>query len=114
VAPSSRSNSTGRVTSTGSGNGSRNGNCNGKNGGKGKTLPKGFPLKLGKLSPQQIAVITALLTNALIVDSVLVDRNQEIEVVLVGSLRRKNKADKLLEELGGLPFAEVLESLVHK
>lgn len=63
------------------------------------------------LSPQQIAVITALLMNTLQVQSVLVDKEQTVEVLLVGSLRRKSRMDKLLDEISGMPVGDLWESL---
>ncbi|QDM44864.1 hypothetical protein FLT43_16275 [Paenibacillus thiaminolyticus] len=67
-----------------------------------------------KLSPQQIAVIVGLLTNALQVDSVLLDRNQAVEIVLVGSIRRKTKADKVAEQMGGVTVAELLQAILRQ
>lgn len=97
-------------------NGKNSGNSNGNgNGGKNNGSPLGgLPLGLGKLTPQQLAVITALLTNALSVDSVLVDKDQTIEIVLSGSLRRKNKTDKLVEELSGITVGELLDAISRR
>lgn len=95
----------------------QSGGRSGNGGGAGKSkcgAPKGLPLKLGRLSPAQLAVIAALLSDALVVDSVLVDRNQDLQVVLTGTLRRKTKADKLLEQLGGLSLSDVLDSLSNR
>lgn len=63
------------------------------------------------LSVDQIAVIAALLTNALRVQSVLVDREQTVEVLLVGSLHQKTHMDNLLEQISELPIADFLDSL---
>lgn len=88
----------------------------GKNGNpdKGAPFPAGLPLSLGKLSPQQLAVITALLSNALKVDSVLVDRNKDLQVVLTGTLRRKTKTDKLLEELEDINIGDLLDAISNR
>jgi hypothetical protein len=91
-----------------------NGNGNGNGGKINGGLVSGLPLGLGKLSPQQLAVITALLSNALIVSSVLVNKDQTIEIVLSGSLRRKNKTDKLVEELSGITVGELLDAISRR
>lgn len=66
---------------------------------------------LAELSPQQLAVIVALLTNSLEVNSVLIDREQTIQVVLEGSLRRQTRVDELLEELSGMNLGDVIQSI---
>ena len=88
----------------------------GKNGkpDKGALFPAGLPLSLGKLSPQQLAVITALLSNALKVDSVLEDRNKDLQIVLTGTLRRKTKTDKLLEELEEINIGDLLDAISNR
>lgn len=63
------------------------------------------------LSAQQIAVITALLFNTLEVESVLVDKDQTVQVLLQGSLRRKTRMDKLLDEVSEMPVGDLLDSL---
>lgn len=111
-----------KISANGNGNGSNGGNgaggngngANGKSKDKGFFPPNGLPLGLGKLTPQQLAVITALLSNALIVDSVLVDKDQAIQIVLSGSLRRKTKADKLLDEMSDITIGELLDSISNR
>lgn len=44
------------------------------------------PIPRDMLSPQQIAVALGILSNALTIDSVLLDRNQIVQVVVSGSL----------------------------
>lgn len=66
------------------------------------------------LSPQQIAVITALLLNTLQVQSVLVDKEQTVEVLLVGSLRRKTKIDRLLDEMSDVPVGDLWDALKRR
>ncbi|MBG9736118.1 hypothetical protein [Paenibacillus alvei] len=63
------------------------------------------------LSIDQIAVIAALLTNSLKVQSVLVDRDQAVEILLVGSLRKKTQMDNLLDQISDLSVGDFLESL---
>ncbi|WP_096201374.1 hypothetical protein [Bacillus sp. FJAT-45350] len=62
-----------------------------------------------KLSPQQIAVVAAILFNALYVQSVLVDKDQTVVVLLEGSLKKENEGmEKLLNEVRGLSLGELL------
>ncbi|WP_159426248.1 hypothetical protein [Desulfolucanica intricata] len=48
------------------------------------------------------------------VESILVDRSQVIEILLTGLLRRKTKSDKMLDEIGTMPFDEVWRSLLRR
>jgi hypothetical protein len=47
------------------------------------------------LTPSQILIIAAFLTGVLEVNSILVDKNQDVEIVLTGSLKRKIPPDLL-------------------
>jgi hypothetical protein len=96
---------------------------NGK--GKGKGNGNGFVGKNGNgngkkrpaeptLTPQQLAVVVGLLTNSLQVDSVLLDRNLRIEIVLEGSIRKQTRADRIARELGEMSVAELLEAFLRK
>jgi len=67
-----------------------------------------------KLTPQQIAVIIGLLTNVLEVNSVLLDKDQRIEIVLEGSIRKKTKADVIAEELGEISVGDLIEAFIRK
>lgn len=80
-------------------------NQNGKNGKKSNQ---------SKLSPQSIAVIVGLLTNALDVESVLVDKNKNVQIVLSGSFRKKTKADLIVDELGDVNVRELLAAFLRK
>ncbi|MCE5173585.1 hypothetical protein LQV63_30615 [Paenibacillus profundus] len=64
-----------------------------------------------KLTIDQIAVIAALLTNSLKVQSILVDRDQAVEVLLIGSLRKKTQMDQLVEQISDLSIGDFLDSL---
>ncbi|MFL1676224.1 hypothetical protein [Paenibacillus dendritiformis] len=84
----------------------RNGTGGGnKKNGKKKSSPS-------KLTPQQIAVVVGLLANVLEVDSVLIDRNQTIQIVLEGSIRKKTKADRIAEELNEISVGELIEAIL--
>jgi hypothetical protein len=73
-----------------------------------KKNPNGF----GNLSPLQITVIAALLANALTVESILVDKDQRIEIVLEGSVKKKTRLDKLLNELNNYSLGDILDSFL--
>ncbi|MBM7600248.1 hypothetical protein JOC34_002639 [Virgibacillus halotolerans] len=75
----------------------------------GETFDEFF--KKYKLSPQQIAVITAILFNVLEVNAVLIDKDQLVEVSLIGSLKRKSRLDKLLDEISDMPVKDVWNAL---
>lgn len=82
---------------------------------KGNQPQNGLDLSfLAGLTPQQLAVVTGLLTQALSVDSVLIDKDQKIQIVLGGSLRKKTKADKLLDELSDVTIGDILDSISNR
>lgn len=83
-----------------------NGNMKRKNSGKNKKN------SLPKLSPAQIAVIVGILTNSLEVNSVLIDKDQRVEVLLEGSIRKKTKADKMAEELDDISVSDLIEAYI--
>jgi len=70
--------------------------------------------KLPLLTPQKILVILGLLAGVLEVSSIAVDKDQVIEILLEGSLRRRTKLDQLLDEIGEMPFDEVLNSIIRR
>lgn len=80
------------------------GNNNGKNGKNGKQNKAASTA----LSPQSLAVIAALITKALTVDSVLIARDQHIEVLLVGSF--KKGAPNTMDEMTVGELIELLQS----
>lgn len=90
----------------GSGNGKKNGSQNGNGNGKKK--------KESRLTPQQLAVVVGLLTNSLEVLSVLIDKDQRIEIVLEGSIRKRTEADRVAEELENISVAELIEALIRR
>ena len=66
------------------------------------------------LQPQKLLVILGLLAGVLEVDSILVDRDQVVQILLEGSLRRKTKLDKMLDEIGEMPFDDVLRAIINR
>ncbi|MBD2865409.1 hypothetical protein [Paenibacillus oceani] len=68
----------------------------------------------GKLTPQQIAVVAGLLTNALSVESILINKDQTFEIVLTGSFRRKTKADRVAEQLDEVSVGELIDAFLRR
>ncbi len=64
-------------------------------------------------TPTQTMVIIGVITNALEVDSVLVDRDQGVQVLLSGSLKKKTELEKTIAAIGKLPFEEVLKAVIN-
>ncbi|WP_409345823.1 hypothetical protein [Paenibacillus sp. MBLB4367] len=89
-----------------SGNGASSSGSNG-----GNKIPAKLAPLLGKLSPQQLAVVTALLTNALSVDSILIDKDQNIQIILAGSFRRKTRMEHLLREISDFSISDLLDAI---
>ncbi|WP_413379646.1 hypothetical protein [Alkalihalobacillus sp. 1P02AB] len=67
-----------------------------------------------KLSPNEIAVITALLTKALTVQSILIDREQTVQILLEGSLKKRSELDKLIDEIRDVPIGDFIASLLNQ
>jgi hypothetical protein len=65
-------------------------------------------------APSSILVALGLLSGVLEVLSVLVDRDQTVQFVLQGSLKRKTDLDRALEELGSHSFEEVVTALLNQ
>jgi hypothetical protein len=59
-------------------------------------------------------VILGLLGGVLKVESVLIDRNQVVDIVLTGSLKRKTEMDKILDQIGSKSFDEVMKALFER
>lgn len=74
---------------------------NQSNNGDGRT-PDDNPF-LG-LNPSELLVIAGLIGGVLEVDSVLVDRDQTVQIILSGSLKRKTQLDMMMEQIGKMPF----------
>ncbi|MFZ5643042.1 MAG: hypothetical protein ACOY46_05585 [Bacillota bacterium] len=66
------------------------------------------------LTPSQLLVILGLLGGVFEVTSLLVDKDQEVQIVLTGSLKRKTELDKKLDEIGSLPFDEVMGAIIGR
>lgn len=66
------------------------------------------------LNTSQILVLLGILGGVFEVTSVLVDSDQEVQVVLSGSLKRKTDLDKTLDDIGSHTFDEVMEAIIGR
>jgi hypothetical protein len=64
-----------------------------------------------KWTAQQLAVMIGLLSGKLEVDSVMLDKDKNVEIVLAGSLRKKTKMDRLLSEMSDETIGDLLDSI---
>lgn len=64
------------------------------------------------LNPSQLLAIAGLISGVFNVDSFLVDREQTIQLVLVGSLKRPTPLEKLMGQVGSLPFDQVMRAIL--
>ncbi|RJX21716.1 MAG: hypothetical protein C4570_02160 [Ammonifex sp.] len=65
-----------------------------------------------RLTPAQCLVLVGLIGGVLEVNSVLVNKDQQVQIVLIGSLKRKTTMDKLLDSIGARSFDEVMRAIV--
>ncbi|QEK10959.1 hypothetical protein FQB35_00435 [Crassaminicella thermophila] len=69
------------------------------------------------LTPAQILVIAALLGGVLEVDSIRIDKEQEVAIFLTGSLKRpkaKTQLEQIMDQIGCLPFDQVMKGLLGR
>ncbi len=66
------------------------------------------------MDPSQALIITALLAGVLEVTSVLINRDQTVEIVLTGSYKQKSELDILLDKIGSKPFDEVIKAMLER
>ncbi|WP_129600670.1 hypothetical protein [Anaerophilus nitritogenes] len=69
------------------------------------------------LTPGQILVIAALLGGVLEVTSILIDKDQLVQIVLSGSLKRpkaKSQLEQIMDQVGGMPFDQVMKNLLRR
>jgi len=74
---------------------------------------------IAPLTPQKALVIFGLLTDVLEVDSVVINRDQTVQVVLEGDLKtkktkKKTEMDELLDIVGSMPFDYVVKTLLKR
>lgn len=80
---------------------------NGSNNGKDKNNGNG-------LAPSQALVIVGIITGVLEVESILIDKEQTVQIRLDGSLKRKTELDIALDQIGSLSFDEVVKALIDR
>lgn len=86
--------------------------CSKKNNGAGNNKSNGCSEIT--INPSQILVIAGLLSGALSVESILVDKDQTVEIVVSGSLKRKTELDKMLDEIGSMSFDQVMKAMLER
>lgn len=65
-----------------------------------------------KITPSQILVIAGILGGVLDVDSILIDKRQEIQIVLLGTLKRPTELEQIMQQIGSLPFDQVVKAML--
>jgi hypothetical protein len=66
------------------------------------------------LTPANALVIGGLLGGVLEVESVLIDKDQTVQIILEGSLRQKTQLEKMLDQIGSKPFDEVVKAMLER
>ncbi len=66
------------------------------------------------ITPSQALIIGGIIGGVLNVESVLVDKNQTVEIVLSGSLKKKTDLEKMLDQVGSMPFDEVIKTMLER
>ncbi len=95
--------------------GGQNSNNTGKSNGQGNMNTGSGPGNgIPGLTPAQALVIAGFLGGVMKVDSILVGRDQHVEIVLVGNLRQETQLDKIMKQIGSMPFDEVMKSVIRR
>ncbi len=63
------------------------------------------------LNPTQLLIIAGLLTGVLDVEAVQISRDQSIDIVLTGTLKRKTQLDMIMSQIGKLPLDQVIKMI---
>lgn len=64
------------------------------------------------LNPSELLVVAGILGGVLEATSVLMDRNQNVQIVLQGTLKKKTELEKTMDTVRSLPFEEVLKAML--
>lgn len=83
-------------------------------GNTGDVSNQGSQNAIPNFSPQKVLVILGMLAGTLEVKSILIDRDQAVNILLEGSLKRKTKLDNCLDEIGAMPFDDVLRAIMGR
>jgi hypothetical protein len=79
-----------------------------KNPGDGSNQTSSF-----NLLPSELLVIAGIICNVLKVDSVLINRNQGVEILLTGSMKRTTQLEKIMQQIGKMPFDQVMRAILE-
>lgn len=82
--------------------------------GPGSGRNQGNQKTIQNFSPQKVLVILGMLAGVLEVKSILVDRDQVVDILLEGSLKRKTPLDNCLDTIGAMPFDDVLRAVMGR
>lgn len=82
-------------------------------------VQNGAKSKKVNITPAKALVLAGILGGVLEVDSVLVDRNQVVQIVLVGSLKQevekpKTELEMMIDKIGSMPFEEVMKAMLDR
>jgi hypothetical protein len=66
------------------------------------------------IHPSQALVIAGLIGGVFEVTSVLVDKNQLVQIILTGSLKQKTQLEKMMDQVGSMPFDEVMKDVMKR
>lgn len=80
-------------------------NNNGNNGNNGNKIC---------LTPSNAIVVAGILGGVLDVNSILVDREQTVQIILIGSLKRKTELEKMMDKIGSMPFDDVVKAFLDR
>ncbi len=97
-------NSLGPISSTSVRGGNRGGGGDGQDG-------SACPISL---TPSEILVLAGIFGGVLNVNSILINSEQEVQILLTGSLKRRTEMDKMLDAVGGKTFDEVMKAIVDR
>lgn len=66
------------------------------------------------ITPSQALVIAGIIGGVFDVDSLLIGKDQRVEILLSGSLKQKTELEKMLDEIGSMPFDEVVKAMLGR
>lgn len=64
------------------------------------------------ITTSQALVILGLLAGVLEPISILIDRNQTVQIILSGSLKEETQLEKIMDQVRKMPFDEVMRALL--
>lgn len=70
--------------------------------------------KNSAVPPSHLLVIAGILGGALDVNSIRVDKDQNVDISLSGTLKKKTQLEKMMDQIGQMPFDEVLKVMLDR